>query len=117
MSAIDRQTLEKYPPPRQDGTGNNEAAGNSVQFNVAAGKYVEMGLWSDAEEDEDDEVDGDDEEDGGVRLDANYKRVVVENDGEVVVAGVGHTTDDIPYIPPQRKGWQPSPKHSRVTSR
>ncbi len=108
LSAIDRHTLNKFPPPHPNGKNNNEAVDSEVYFNVAAAKYAELGIWSDEEKDRDDGVAGGDEEEEGVYLDVNHKRVLVEADGGVGSAVAG-------YTPPQKRGWQSSSQHRRVS--
>ena len=83
LSAIDRRTLNKFPPPHLDGSNNDDAVDSEVYFNVAAAKYAELGIWSDEEKERDDGVAGDEEEEAGVDLDVNHKRVLVEADGEI----------------------------------
>ncbi len=79
-------------------------------FNAAAAKYAELHLWIDGEGDG---------EDGAVLLDANYKRVFVGQKGEggrrscwlwVRLVAV----DGAQVTPPQKRGWQPSSKHTII---
>ena len=57
LSHIDRQTLDTYPPPRSDGSGNDEAIEGDIQFDAAVAKFVEMSLWSEGDDNGDDGVD------------------------------------------------------------
>ena len=108
LSSIDRQTLSTYPPPRRGVQMDTEAVHDNFRFAPAATAATFADMGSDSEEYG--EEDG--EEDGGVALDYDYKRIVVGGEEEVVGGSVDYTV----YTPPQKRGWQPSPKAARVIS-